>query len=136
MTTLGLAALDKYKKFDILSYGFFQSSCFLFIRSFSQFFGHPVFYLFGPLDLVKWSSSWSSGFLFIRSSGFGQMVQLIWYLIILKTGLFEGRMSNGLVFKWSGFSYGYSFSPLIRKLDHTKIEPYKNWIFFLRVGGI
>ena len=29
----------------------------------------------------------------------------------LKSGLFEGLISNGPVFIWSGFSYGYSFSP-------------------------
>ena len=32
-----------------------------------------------------------------------------------KSGLFEVRISTGLFFKWSGFSYGYSYSP-----NHSK----------------
>ena len=40
----------------------------------------------------------------------------------LKTGIFEGWISNGQVFKWSGFSYGYGYSygPTIEKPDHLK----------------
>ena len=38
--------------------------------------------------------------------------------------LFEGRISNGPVFKWSGFRYGYSVDP-----NHSKIGPFKVWTF-------
>ena len=37
----------------------------------------------------------------------------------LNSGLFEGRILNGPVFKWSGFSYSYS-------------QPFENWIFLSR----
>ena len=37
----------------------------------------------------------------------------------LKSALFEGLISNGLVFKWSGFSYCYSYSP-----NHLKTGPF------------
>ena len=36
----------------------------------------------------------------------------------LKSGLFEGRISNGPVFKWSGFSYGYG-------PNHLKTGPFE-----------
>ena len=36
----------------------------------------------------------------------------------LKFGLFEGRISNDPVFKWSGLSYGYS-------PNHLKTRPFK-----------
>ena len=36
----------------IRSYGFYRSSGFVFVQSFGHFFGHKVFYLFGPLDSV------------------------------------------------------------------------------------
>ena len=41
----------------------------------------------------------------------------------LKSGLLEGQISNGPVFKWSGFNYGYSYSP------DLKTEPFKIWMF-------
>ena len=36
----------------------------------------------------------------------------------LKYGLFESQISNGVVFKWLGFSYGYSYN-----LNHSKNGP-------------
>ena len=42
-----------------------------------------------------------------------------------KSALFEGHISNGTVFKWSGFSYSYSNSP-----NHLKTGPFKIWTFF------
>ena len=42
----------------------------------------------------------------------------------LKSGFFEGRISYGPFFKWSGFSYGYSFSP-----NHLKTRPFEIWTF-------
>ena len=41
----------------------------------------------------------------------------------LKSRVFEGLNSNDLVFKWSGFSYGYS---------HSKTGPFKIWMFLSR----
>ena len=38
----------------------------------------------------------------------------------LKSGLFEGQISNGPVFKWSSFGYGYSSSP-----NHLQTRPFK-----------
>ena len=43
--------------FDIWSYEFYRSSGFLFIQLFDHLFCHPVFYLFGPSDLVYRTSS-------------------------------------------------------------------------------
>ena len=40
----------------------------------------------------------------------------------LKSGLFDSRISNGLVCKWSGFSYGDS-------PNHLKTGPFKIWTF-------
>ena len=37
-----------------------------------------------------------------------------------KSRLFEGRISNGPVFEWLGFSHGYSFSP-----NHLKTRIFK-----------
>ena len=42
----------------------------------------------------------------------------------LKLGLFEGWILNSLVFKLSGFSYGYSYSP-----NHLKTRPFEIWEF-------
>ena len=42
----------------------------------------------------------------------------------LKSGLFEGQISNGLVFKWSSFSYGFSYSP-----NHSKTGPFEIRMF-------
>ena len=42
----------------------------------------------------------------------------------LKSRLFDGRISNGLVFKWSTFSYGYSSSS-----NHLKTGPFKSLMF-------
>ena len=44
--------------------------------------------------------------------------------IHLKSGLFEGGISNGSVFKWLGFSYGYSVDP-----NHSKTGPFNSWMF-------
>ena len=41
-----------------------------------------------------------------------------------KFRLFEGRISNGLVFKWLGFSYAYCLVPAIGKLDHLKSKQF------------
>ena len=38
----------------------------------------------------------------------------------LKSGFFEDRILNGPVFKWLGFSYGYSYSP-----NHLKTGPFE-----------
>ena len=38
----------------------------------------------------------------------------------LKSGIFEGWISNGPFFKWLGFSYGYSYSP-----NHLKTGPFQ-----------
>ena len=38
----------------------------------------------------------------------------------LKSGLFEVRISNGMVFKWWGFSFGYSHSS-----KHSKARPFE-----------
>ena len=43
----------------------------------------------------------------------------------LKSQLFKGRISNGPVFKWWGFSYGYS-------PNHSKTEPFKIRMFLSR----
>ena len=43
---------------------------------------------------------------------------------ILKSRLFEGQISNGPVFKWSGFSYGFSYSP-----NYLKTRPNLNQTF-------
>ena len=42
----------------------------------------------------------------------------------LKSGFFEGQISNGLVFKWSRFNNGYSYCP-----DHLKTRPFKIWTY-------
>ena len=42
-----------------------------------------------------------------------------------KIRTFEGQISNGPVFKWSGF--GYNYSP-----NHSKIVSFKIWIFLTR----
>ena len=42
----------------------------------------------------------------------------------LKSGLFEGWISIGPVFKWLGFSYGYIYSP-----NHLKTRPFKMRMF-------
>ena len=42
----------------------------------------------------------------------------------LKSRLSEGQISNGLVFKWSGFSNGYSYSP-----NQSKKGPFKILMF-------
>ena len=42
----------------------------------------------------------------------------------LKSRLFEGRISNGPVFKWSGFCNGYSYSPNYSKTGPFKIRPF------------
>ena len=39
----------------------------------------------------------------------------------LKSLLFEGHISNGPVFKWSAFTYGYSYGP-----NHLKAGPFEN----------
>ena len=41
----------------------------------------------------------------------------------LKSGLFEGQISNGPVFKWSCFSYGYSYNP-----NHLNTRPFKCFV--------
>ena len=38
----------------------------------------------------------------------------------LKSGLFESRISNGPVFNWPGFCYGYSYS-----LNHLETGPFQ-----------
>ena len=38
----------------------------------------------------------------------------------LKSRLFEGRISNGLDFKWPGFNYGDSYGP-----NHLKAGPFE-----------
>ena len=43
----------------------------------------------------------------------------------MKSGLFESHISNGPVFNWSGFSFGYSFSP-----NHSKTGPFEILTFF------
>ena len=42
---------------------------------------------------------------------------------ILEIQTFEGRISNGSVFKWSGFNYGYRHSP-----NHSKTERFKMFL--------
>ena len=42
----------------------------------------------------------------------------------LKSGLFEGWISIGPVFKWLGFSYGYIYSP-----NYLKTRPFKIRMF-------
>ena len=42
----------------------------------------------------------------------------------LKSVLFEGRISNGPVFKWSGFGYGYSYSPNYLKTGPLEIQTF------------
>ena len=57
-----------------------------------------------------------------------QMLQIHWGSEIrpfkirkhLKSRLFEGQISNGQVFKWCGFRYGYRYSP-----NHLKTGPLK-----------
>ena len=44
----------------------------------------------------------------------------------LKSWLFEGRISNGPVFKWLGLSNGYSHSP-----NHSKIGSFEIRMFFI-----
>ena len=48
----------------------------------------------------------------------------IWNPTIWNPETFEGQISNGPVIKWSGLSYGYSFSPY-----HLKTGPFKIWTF-------
>ena len=45
----------------------------------------------------------------------------------VKSGLFEGWISNGPVFKWSGCSNGHSYSP-----NHSKTRPFKIRTFLSR----
>ena len=40
----------------------------------------------------------------------------------LKSRLFEGWISNGSIFKWSSFRYGWSYSP---NPNHLKTRPFK-----------
>ena len=51
----------------------------------------------------------------------------------LKSGLFEGRILNGQVFKWSDLSNGYSFSS-----NHSKTRPFQIrtflWGFYIDFG--
>ena len=47
-----------------------------------------------------------------------------------KSALFEGHISNGTVFKWSGFSYGYSNSP-----NHFEKRTIQNLDFFPDFNG-
>ena len=49
----------------------------------------------------------------------------------LKSGLFEGQISNGLVIKWSGFSYGYSDSP-----NHLKTRQFIIRTFLSRFHNV
>ena len=42
----------------------------------------------------------------------------------LKSGLFEGRISNGPVFEWSGFSFGFGYSP-----NYSKTRPFEIQMF-------
>ena len=46
----------------------------------------------------------------------------------LKSGLFKGRISNSPVFKWSGFCYGYFYSP-----NHSKTGPFD---YFVRISNV
>ena len=46
----------------------------------------------------------------------------------LKSGLFEGQILNGPVFKWSGFNNGYSYSP-----NHLKTRPFETQTFLSRL---
>ena len=51
----------------------------------------------------------------------------------LKSGLFEGRISNGPVFEWSGFSFGFGYSP-----NYSKTRPFEIQMFlsgFQMVSG-
>ena len=49
----------------------------------------------------------------------------------MKSGLFESHISNGPVFNWSGFSFGYSFSP-----NHSKTESFKIWTSWSGFGMV
>ena len=42
----------------------------------------------------------------------------------LKSESFESRIFNGPVFKWSGLSYGNTYSPW-----HSKTGPFEIWMF-------
>ena len=61
----------------------------------------------------------------------------------LKSGLFEGPISNGPVFKWSGFSYGYSLNPNQSKTGLFKIRTFlfrfrmffTKWLPFVRISN-
>ena len=54
----------------------------------------------------------------------GSEMQPFEILIDLKSRLLEGQISNDTVFKWSVFSYGYSYGP-----NHLKTGPFKIWTF-------
>ena len=49
----------------------------------------------------------------------------------VKSGLFEGPISNGPVFKWLSFGYSYSIAPTIRKPEHSKYGLFLDFKWFL-----
>lgn len=63
---------------------------------------------------------------FFQNHLYKYMMQMNWEKIRkhLKYGLFEGRISNGPVFKCSGFSIGYSYGR-----NHSKTGPVAIWTF-------
>ena len=68
---------------------------------------HPVFELFWLKSYISLSKSWTIS---IHWCFLGFLEWLLIYSGDLKfdhldSGLFEGLISNGLVFKWSGLSY-------------------------------
>ena len=71
---------------------------------------------------LKTGIKWKLGHLASRHTFTISLVQ--WGSEIRKhliSRLFEGWISNGPVFKWSGFMYGYSYSPNVSKTGPFKI---------------